>query len=64
MNIVLFTFSRNPNFMWLTVVLFIIFLFCKPSYIEVMNLTEMPKEEQEVEQKLKEWSEDEKTPGK
>jgi len=29
-----------------------------------MNLTEMPKEEQEVEQKLKEWSEDEKTPGK
>jgi len=29
-----------------------------------MNLTEMPKEEQEVEQKLEEWSEDEKTPGK
>jgi len=27
MNIVLFTFSRNPNFMWLTVVLFIIFCF-------------------------------------
>jgi len=27
MNILLFTFSRNPNFMWLTVVLFIIFCF-------------------------------------
>lgn len=64
MNIGLFTFSRNPNFMWFTVVLFIIFLFCRPSYIEAMSLTGMPEEEQKAGQEPKERSEDEETPGK
>ncbi len=64
MNIVLFTFSRNPNFMWFTVVLFIIFLFCRPSHTEVMSLTGMPEEEQKGRQEPKERSEDEETPGK
>ena len=64
MNIVLFGFSRNPNFMWFTVVLFIIFLFCRPSHIEVMSLTGMPEEEQRMWEEPKEQSEDEETPGK
>ena len=64
MNILLFTFSRNPNFMWFTLVLFMIFLYCSPSYTEVMSLTGMPEEELKVEQEPKERSEDEETPGK
>ncbi|WP_313380208.1 hypothetical protein [Proteiniphilum saccharofermentans] len=42
MHIILFTISRNMNFFWFTVVLFIVFLFCKPSYEELENLTETP----------------------
>lgn len=45
MHIVLFGFSRNMNFFWFTIVLFIIFFFCKPSYEELENLT---KDEQEA----------------
>jgi hypothetical protein len=64
MNILLFTFSRNPNFMWFSLVLFMIFLFCSPSYTEVMSLTGMPEEKLKPEQEPKENSEDEETPGK
>lgn len=64
MNILLFTFSRNPNFLWFTLVLFMIFLFCSPSHTEVMRLTGMPEEELKPEQEPKESSEDEETPGK
>ncbi len=42
MNITLFGFSRNSNFMWFTIVLFIIFLFCRPSLAELTNLWELP----------------------
>lgn len=42
MNIFLFTISRNMNFFWFTVVLFIVFLFCKPSYAELEGLTKLP----------------------
>ena len=42
MNIFLFTISRNMNFFWFTVVLFIVFLFCKPSYVELEGLTKLP----------------------
>ena len=41
MNILLFSFSRNMNFLWLTVVLFLLFMFCKPSYPELMKLTKI-----------------------
>ncbi|RNC66917.1 hypothetical protein [Proteiniphilum sp. X52] len=41
-HIILFILSRNMNFFWFTVVLFIVFLFCKPSYQELENLTETP----------------------
>jgi hypothetical protein len=44
MHIVLFGISRNMNFFWFTVVLFIVFLFCKPSYAEMKILTEAPEE--------------------
>ncbi|SCD19449.1 putative membrane protein [Proteiniphilum saccharofermentans] len=42
MNIFLFNISRNMNFFWFTVVLFIVFLFCKPSYAELEGLTKLP----------------------
>jgi hypothetical protein len=45
MHIVLFGISRNMNFFWFTVVLFIVFLFCKPSYEELKSLTEAQEEE-------------------
>ncbi|MDR1517300.1 MAG: hypothetical protein LBS52_04255 [Dysgonamonadaceae bacterium] len=39
-NIVLYALSRNQNFLWLTVALFVIFLFCKSSEKEIFSLTE------------------------
>lgn len=44
-NILLFAISRNANFMWLTVVLFIVYFFCRPSYPELMSLIETQKSE-------------------
>lgn len=44
-NIALFAVSRNANFMWLAVVLFIVYFFCRPSYPELMALTETKKDE-------------------
>lgn len=41
-NIVLFAISRNTNYFWLTVVLLIVYLFCKPSLVELESLTETP----------------------
>lgn len=38
-NIVLFAVSGNNNFMWLTVISFIVYMFCKPSYQDLENLT-------------------------
>lgn len=38
MNIVLFAVSRNTNFLWFVVVLFIVYLFCKPSYPELNSM--------------------------
>lgn len=45
MHILLFGITRNMNFFWFTVVLFIVFLYCKPSYEELGNLTEIPGEQ-------------------
>lgn len=42
MHILLFSISRNMNFLWFTVVLLIVFLFCKPSYPELESLSETP----------------------
>ncbi len=49
MHIILFGISRNMNFFWFTVVLFIVFLFCKPSYEELENLTETSGEQEQPE---------------
>ena len=57
MHIMLFGISLNMNFFWFTVVLFIVFLFCKPSYEELESLTEVPGEQnlpEEEEQQLQE----------
>ncbi|MBK5196166.1 MAG: hypothetical protein JJE08_09110 [Proteiniphilum sp.] len=68
LNILLFGFSRNTNFMWITVVLFIIFFYCKPSYTELASLTEEPEEKTAVEEEEKEepenMTEDEEASGK
>ena len=37
-NILLYALSRNTNFMWLTVVLFVVFAFCRPSLGEIENM--------------------------
>lgn len=42
-NVLLFAFSRNTNFLWMTVVLFVVFVFCKPSFPELIELTNKPK---------------------
>lgn len=42
-NIILYAISHNMNFVWLTVVLFIVYIFCKPSHVELESL--MIKEE-------------------
>jgi len=39
---VLFGISRNMNFFWFAILLFIVFLFCRPSYQELENLLETP----------------------
>ncbi len=39
-QIFLFGYSHHMNFFWLTIVLFITFLFCKPSYAELANMIE------------------------
>ncbi|MCE5205995.1 MAG: hypothetical protein LLF80_07845 [Porphyromonadaceae bacterium] len=47
MHIVLLGFSRNSNFIWFTIVLFIIFLFCRPSLVELTSLSELPDSRQQ-----------------
>ena len=59
MNIALFGFSRNSNFMWFTIVLFIIFLFCRPSLVELSNLSELPDSGQQIMHEPQEPLEDE-----
>ena len=41
-HICLYGISRNTNFFWFTVVLLIIFLFCRPSPVELESLMEEP----------------------
>lgn len=48
-QILLFGISRNMNFFWFTVVLFIVFIFCRPSNQELESLTTTPAEETPVE---------------
>lgn len=49
-NIFLFAISRNSNFMWFTIVMFIIYFFCRPSYPELISLTETKNTEKNDEQ--------------
>lgn len=43
--IILYGYSGNMNFFWLTAVLFVVFLYCNPSYQELDNMTKEPEEE-------------------
>ena len=42
-NIILFAMSGNKNFMWLSVISFIVYMFCKPSHQELDNITQEDK---------------------
>lgn len=55
-QIILFGYSRNMNFFWFTVVLFVVFLFCSPSYEELKAMVE---KEMNGEEQLKEKMEEE-----
>ncbi|HAR38894.1 MAG: hypothetical protein A2W86_02035 [Bacteroidetes bacterium GWD2_45_23] len=59
MNIALLGLSRNSNFMWFTIVLFIIFLFCRPSLVELTGLSELPDPGQPIMHEPQEPLEDE-----
>lgn len=52
-NIILYGYSGNMNFFWFTVVFFITFLFCRPSYPELAALTEVKGEKNEPLQDVK-----------
>lgn len=58
-HILLFGISGNMNFFWFTVVLFIVFLFCKPSYPELESLFMIPAEKGREEEEEKEEEEEE-----
>lgn len=47
MNILLYAVSGNMNFFWFTVVLFIIYIYCKPSYPELAALVDKEKDNKE-----------------
>lgn len=64
MNIGLFYLSRNMNFLWITLVLFIIFLFCKPSIAELTGLEETGEEPLLRDEEQDNKTTDEETPGK
>lgn len=52
-QIILFGYSQNMNFFWFTVVLFVVFLFCSPSYEELYEMIEMDtNEEESLEEKM------------
>lgn len=52
-HIILFGYSRNMNFIWFTVVLFVVFLFCSPSYEELYEMVEKDTNEKEpLEEKI------------
>jgi len=52
MNISLYAISGNMNFFWFTIVLFIIYVFCKPSYPELANLAEKGKDSVQAESEI------------
>jgi len=39
----IYAFSQNKNFMYITVILLVVLLFCKPSYLELIAITESEK---------------------
>lgn len=45
-NIILYAVSYNQNYFWLTVILFLTLLFCKPSYRELEELISQEKEDE------------------
>ncbi|MDD4799702.1 MAG: hypothetical protein WC126_04875 [Proteiniphilum sp.] len=63
-HIVLFGLSRNLNFFWCSVLLFMIFFFCRPSLPELENLLEKPEATEEGERELQDTDSDETLIGK
>ncbi len=54
-QIILFGYSQNMNFFWFTVVLFVVFLFCSPSYEELKAMVEKEMNgEEQLEEKIEE----------
>lgn len=47
-NIILYAVSYNQNYAWLTVILFLTLLFCKPSYRELEELIPQEKEDEQI----------------
>ena len=47
-NIILYAISYNQNYAWLTVILFLTLLFCKPSYQELEELIPREKEDEQI----------------
>lgn len=43
LNIILFDYSANLNFFWITIVIFILFFYCKPSFPELERLIDSEK---------------------
>ncbi|MGI6073526.1 MAG: hypothetical protein ACOYEA_02645 [Fermentimonas sp.] len=67
MNIILFAFYRNNNFMWLAILIFVVYIFCKPSYEELHSLILLGeadhKRDEEAKESTAKSNEDEGTSG-
>ncbi len=64
LHVVLFGISRNMNFFWFAVVLFIVFLFCRPSQQELESLLTEPVDSADVEQENQDNESDDTAAGK
>lgn len=67
LNIILFAFYRNNNFMWLALLVFVVYIFCKPSYEELHSLILLGEADHKRDIEAKEYNaksiEDEETSG-
>jgi hypothetical protein len=54
MNIALYAISGNMNFFWFTIILFIIYYFCRPSYPELTGLTEKGEQKKPLRNEIQE----------
>ena len=54
MNIALYAISGNMNFFWFTIILFIIYYFCRPYYPELTGLTEKGEQKKPLRNEIQE----------